>query len=418
MKIVSEELKEPLIEVPVKDGKFSWDSEKKIDLAFYSLIIDKKQYPFVLSKGDKIFFYIKTDPKHFEVILKGTRKAEDQYIISKSGRFSMFYSFIVADKQFTNDPEKFYEAAGEEWEDAENYLDSYRTKENIYFASDFRKFQQQKNAVNLLNAIYNYQKMTSFTDKKFTPPTDLIQKLQDIVKKPVPMLLSNEDYKTWKIKEWLPKDGTKNPDSIIFVKLSQMPKSLEKDQLLSFQMLKMMSLIKDESQRNQLFNKKLSEFQNSKYRIFVNNQLNIINNQQKGKPFPTVVFENESGKKESLAKFKGKYIIMDLWATWCAPCRETSPVFEYQANKYSYNDKIVFLSASIDSDKNKWKLDMKNKKSAVIQWWISDPNILNYLGVKTIPRFIMIDPAGNIYNANLPRPDETNFTNIVDDISN
>ncbi|MNY41807.1 hypothetical protein D3C86_1766460 [compost metagenome] len=60
---------------------------------------------------------------------------------------------------------------------------------------------------------------------------------------------------------------------------------------------------------------------------------------------------------------------------------------------------------------------MKNKKSAVIQWWISDPNVLNNLGVEGIPRFIMIDPEGKIYNANLPRPDETNFINIIDEIS-
>lgn len=416
LEIVSEELKETLVEIPVKNGQFSWDSKKNINLTSYILVVDKKQYPFVLSKGDRIFFNIKTDPKHFEVTLKGTRKAEDQYIISKSGRFSMFYSFVVADKQFINDPEKFYAAAQEEWEEGERYIENYRTKENIYFANDFKKFQKQKNAVNLLNAIYDYQKMTSFIDKKFIPPIDLIQKLQDIIKKPVPLLLSNEDYKIWKIKKILPKDGIKNPDSIIFLKLSQMPKSLEKDQLLSFQLLKMMNLIKDENQRNQLFNNQLSGFQNSKYKIFLNNQLKVINNQQKGKPFPVIIFEDESGKKESLAKFKGKYVIIDLWATWCAPCRETSPVFEYQANKYSYNDKIVFLSASIDSDKNKWKLDLKNKKYAVVQWWISDPNVLNFLGVEAIPRFMIIDPEGNIYNANLPRPDETNFTNIVNDI--
>lgn len=417
VKIVSEELKEPLADIPVKDGKFSWESKNNLDLATYILIVDKKQYPFVLSKGDKINFDIKSDPKHFEVTLKGTRKAEDQYVIAKSGRFSMFYSFIVADKQLTNDPEEFYKAANEEWEEGKKYLGNYRTKENIYFADDFRQFQQQKNAVALLNAIYDYQKMTSFTNKKFAPPQDLMKELQDIVKKPTSMLLSNVDYKNWKLKEFLPKDGTKNPDSIVFVKLSQMPKSLEKDQLLSFQMLKVMNLIKEENQRNELFRKKFSEFQNSKYQMFVGSQLKVINNQQKGKPFPAIAFEDESGKKMSLAKFKGKYVVIDLWATWCAPCRETTPVFEYQANKYSYNDKLVFLSASIDADKNKWKLDLKNKKSAVIQWWVSDPNVLNNLGVEGIPRFIMIDPEGKIYNANLPRPDETNFINIIDEIS-
>lgn len=417
VKIISKELNEPLADIPVIDGKFSWKSKKAVDLASYILVVDKKQYPFVLSKGDDIFFDIKTDPKHFVVTLKGTRKAEDQYIISTAQKFSVFYSFVVADKQYTNEPDKFYDAAQEEWEDGENYLRKYRTKENIYFSDDFRKFQEQKNAVSLLNAIYDYQKMTSFTDEKFAPPADLMKELQQIVKKPVSMLLSSGEYKNWKIKGFLPKEGSKNPDSIVFVKLSQMPKSLEKDQLMSFQMLKMMNLIKDENQRIELFKTKFSEFQNPKYPKYLGSELQIINNQQKGKPFPVIAFEDQSGKKVSLDKFKGKYVILDLWATWCEPCRETSPVFEYYANKYSYNDKIVFLSASIDADKNKWKLDLKNKKSAVVQWWISDPNVLNNLGVAGIPRFMMIDPQGKMYNANLPRPDETNFQNIIDEIS-
>ena len=146
--------------------------------------------------------------------------------------------------------------------------------------------------------------------------------------------------------------------------------------------------------------------------------MQLINNQQKGKLFPDLKFQDLSGKAVSLNKFKGKYVVIDFWATWCGPCKETSPVFEYQARKYRYNDNIVFLSASIDEDKNKWKLDQKNSKSNTIQWWVSDTNALKSLDVNSIPRFMMIDPNGKMYNANMPRPNETNFEDILKSVDN
>lgn len=416
VKIISDELKEPIANINIKNGKFYWESKENIDLAKYLLVVDKKVYPFALSKGDHISFEINMDSKHFETTLKGTRKAEDQYIQSQAERGSNFYKFIVPEKEFANEPNKFYDAAQEEWKEGEDFLNNYRTKENIYFADDFRSYQQQRNAVDMLNAIYDYQKMTSFTDQKFAPPADFVLKLRNLVKKPIPMLLANENYKEWKLKELLPKEGTENPDSLIFVKLSQMPAGLEKDQLLSFQMVKMMNLVKEEEPRNKLFVENVAHLKNPKYKLYVASQLQVINNQQKGKAFPNIQFEDQTGKKVNLVQFKGKYVVIDLWATWCGPCRLTSPIFEYQANRYKYFDKLVFLSASVDEDKTKWKLHIKNKKSAVTQWWIADKNVLSTLGINGIPRFMMIDPEGKIYNANLPRPDDTNFVDILDGI--
>ena len=113
---------------------------------------------------------------------------------------------------------------------------------------------------------------------------------------------------------------------------------------------------------------------------------------------------------------KDTVYVVNFWATWCAPCRETSPVFEYQAKKNKFNDEIVFLSISIDQDKNKWKLDLKNKQSNVKQWWISNPKMLGELGVNSIPRFMLIDKNGKIYNSNMPPPTETNFEDILEKI--
>jgi len=412
--LLSNELRDEIAKIPVKNGKFYWETKDKIPFAEYSLDIDKRFTPLILSEGDHIIFEINSDKKHFEVNQKGTRKAEAQFMQSQDNGYSYFYEFTVREKKLTNDPKKFYEEAQEEWKENHQFLDKYRTKENIHFADDFYEFKKQQYALKMMNAVSDYQRMTSLSDKKFSPPSDFWNELQNIIKKPTNLLLTTKEYSDWKIKSFLASTPAKNADSMIFVKLSQMPKSTEKDQLLKNQLLKNFDLMRDENQRNKLFAQKSVEFSNPKFVSFVGKELQIINNQQKGKPFPALVFEDESGKKVSLNQFKGKYVVIDLWATWCGPCKETSPVFEYQAKNYRYQDNIVFLAASIDEDKNKWKLDIKNKKSDVTQWWIANSNALQMLGVNAIPRFIMIDPQGKIYNANMPRPNETNFEEILD----
>lgn len=415
--LISTELQEEVAKIPVKDGKFRWETTADVPFSVYALDIEKRNAPLVLSKGDHIIFKINQDKKHFVVTQKGTRKAESQFMESQDSGYSYFYDFTVKEKKLTNDPQKFYEQAQDEWKDNHQSLDKYRTKENIHFAEDFYEFRKQQYAVKMMNAIGDYQRMTSLTDKKFSPPADFWNELQNVVKKPTNLLLTSKEYTDWKLAKMLPPNGTKNPDSIVYVKLAAMPKSKEKDQLLKAQLLKNFDVMRDENKRNELFVSQAESFSNPKYASYVGRELQVINNQQKGKPFPALAFEDESGKKMSLAQFKGKYVVIDLWATSCGPCKETSPLFEYQAKNYKHQDNIVFLAASVDEDKKKWKLDIKNKKSDVTQWWIANSDALKMLGVNGIPRFIMLDPQGKIYNANMPRPNETSFYETLDKVA-
>ncbi|QDP85998.1 redoxin domain-containing protein [Chryseobacterium sp. SNU WT5] len=411
--ITSQEFGDKIAEIPVENGLFTWNSKEGIPFGNYVLNYEGKSYPFIFSKGDHVHFDIKMDARQAAVVVKGTRKAEDLYNKLDNGG-STFYNYIVAEKLLTDKPSSFYKEAMKEWENELKNLKNFRTAENIYVADDFKEFQIQKKATRMLSALYDYQKMTSFTDKKFAPDRSFVSELESLIRKPSPLLYATDSYKSWKLKELLPKEGNKNPDSIVFVKLAQMPSGVAKDQLLSTQIIKMINLENDEVKRNLIFQQNIEGIQNPKFKSFVGRNLEIINNQQKGKPFPILAFEDEDGKKVSISQFKGKFVVIDFWATWCAPCKETSPVFDYQAKKNRNNDNIVFLSISIDEDKNKWKLDLKNTKSNVKQWWASDANILKELGVNSIPRFMMLDPDGKIYNANMPRPNETNFVDILE----
>ncbi len=414
--LLDEELKNNFAVIPVINNTFRWESKGDVPFSNYILDVEKRYIPIVLSKGDHLQFEIKKDDRNFEVLRKGTRKAETEFIENNTRGYSSFYNRIVHNKELADEPKKFYREAEKEWESLKNNLSKFRTKENIHMGEDFRNFKMQQGAVKMLGALQDYQRMTSFTDKKFQIPTDFKKELESTIQNPAELLMTTDEYKAFRLKSLLPQEGTKNPDSIIFAKLSASPKSIEKDRLLSFQLLKILKINNDEEKRNTLYQEKSGQFMDSRYRDHVSRQLVVINNQQKGKPFPELQFENEDGKAASLEEFKGKYVVIDFWATWCAPCKETSPVFEYMAKEYSFYDNVVFVAASIDEDKNKWKLSIKNNKSDVTKWWLRDNKILSSIGVDGIPRFMMIDPEGKIYNADMPRPGETAFQEILDEV--
>ncbi|WP_289664382.1 TlpA family protein disulfide reductase [Flavobacterium panacagri] len=129
-----------------------------------------------------------------------------------------------------------------------------------------------------------------------------------------------------------------------------------------------------------------------------------------GKASPEFDYENFKGGKTKLSDLKGKYVYIDLWATWCAPCRAEIPYLQKIEEKY-HGKNIEFVSISIDKlkDNEKWKKFVTDKHLGGVQLfadkdWESE-FVVNY-GVTGIPRFILIDPQGNIVKSDAPRPSD------------
>lgn len=133
-------------------------------------------------------------------------------------------------------------------------------------------------------------------------------------------------------------------------------------------------------------------------------------NKMVGKASPGFDYENFKGGKTKLSDLKGKYVYIDLWATWCAPCRAEIPYLQKIEEKY-HGKNIEFVSISIDKakDNEKWKKFVTDKKLGGVQLfadkdWESE-FVVNY-GVTGIPRFILIDPQGNIVKSDASRPSD------------
>ena len=129
---------------------------------------------------------------------------------------------------------------------------------------------------------------------------------------------------------------------------------------------------------------------------------------KKGSPSPSFNYPDSSGKNISLESLKGKLVYVDVWATWCGPCKAQIPFLKQLEEKYREED-IAFVSLSIDQLKNisKWKNMIVDKELEGIQI-IADKAwrskfVTDYV-IEGIPRFILIDKDGNLMDPMAPRP--------------
>lgn len=153
-------------------------------------------------------------------------------------------------------------------------------------------------------------------------------------------------------------------------------------------------------------------------------------NQIMGQGKPSPKFENYvdiKGGTKSLDSFKGKYVYIDVWATWCGPCIQQIPYLQNLEKEY-HNKNIEFVSISTDENQRsggsweaaekKWRDFVKQRQMSGVQLWSGkDFSFQEAYQINGIPRFILIDPNGNIVDADAPRPSDPNLKNLLDSLN-
>lgn len=129
---------------------------------------------------------------------------------------------------------------------------------------------------------------------------------------------------------------------------------------------------------------------------------------------------NRADEKVQLSDLKGKYVYVDVWATWCGPCLREIPDLKKVEKEYHDKD-IEFVSISIDKqdDKEKWikmvgDKDLKGTQIMADNAWQSD--VVTEYNIAGIPRFMLIDKQGNLVQVNAPSPSNPVLTDLFDSL--
>ncbi len=117
-----------------------------------------------------------------------------------------------------------------------------------------------------------------------------------------------------------------------------------------------------------------------------------------------------NGKEKALADFKGKLVYVDVWATWCGPCKKEIPELKKLEKAFRGQD-IEFISYSVDEpkDKEKWRKYIKDNDLTGIQL-IGDKgfrsDVAEAYGITSIPRFMLFDREGKVISTDALRPSD------------
>ena len=122
-----------------------------------------------------------------------------------------------------------------------------------------------------------------------------------------------------------------------------------------------------------------------------------------------LVSSDTSGNSITFKRFKGNYILIDFWASWCKPCVADIPHLKKILEEYK-NDSIQFISVSLDTDGNKWKKAIFDNKLN----WLQVSELTGFHGlvptyckiIVGVPQYVLVDRNGIIINSDAPRPDD------------
>ncbi|MFC5270137.1 redoxin domain-containing protein [Adhaeribacter terreus] len=142
---------------------------------------------------------------------------------------------------------------------------------------------------------------------------------------------------------------------------------------------------------------------NSKYTKALNERLTKLGSVTVGSMAPDITLATPEGGTKSLSSLKGKYVLIDFWASWCGPCRRENPNVVKMYNKYKDKGFEIF-GVSFDQSKEKWVKAIADDKltwphvSDLKGWESAAGKLYN---ITAIPHTVLIDKEGKIIAKNL-----------------
>ena len=131
-------------------------------------------------------------------------------------------------------------------------------------------------------------------------------------------------------------------------------------------------------------------------------------------------FCDAAGNVHRFSEFKGKVLYVDIWATWCGPCKMEIPHLAKVVEHFKDNDDVKIISISVDTNRKAWENKIAADKPAWTQYIANKQQyaqISKDWGIMGIPRFILINKDGSIYDGDAIRPSNPKLIPLLEEMA-
>lgn len=388
---------------------------------YYTLVCNKKPINLYLTKTDDtgiVFDYKNADFINFE----GANKKINSYLYEKQKTWPEI--LVSANQYFALEEEEFLNKTNE-YKDAVTELSISKQ-----LPAEFLKQEVKNIDYECLRNLYNYQDFhaTLTGDKDFKVSEDFPDPLENF------NYSSGSDYANCyfyramleaelkRISKEKNKEGEDLPLTYLETVQTEVTDTIAKNDLLYNSAE---SSITYTSDLKEFYRKFMAYSTNESHKKEITTDYNLLKTVAKGQPAPKFKdYVNYDGGTTSLDDLlgHGKYLYIDVWATWCGYCKREIPLLKRLEQEY-HGKNIEFVSINVDAKGNdeKWKETIQDREMTGIQLMAGDSHLnldwaQNFL-IKGLPRFILIDPEGNIVSSNAPAPSEgERLINIFDEL--